>query len=294
MGRAPMMLAPSNKSLSGGEPGENHERPAPTVEVAVDVHGRIDHAGMLDVVAEEVPVALVYNGISHAVMMATPVDLENFALGFSLTEGILQTPAELFDLDIRSLADGIEVDMHIAGDRFANLKIQRRNLTGRTGCGLCGTDSLAQAIRGIGKVPVAVRPDDQAVQTAVDHLREHQPLQAKTGATHGAAWCSLAGDVLMVREDVGRHNALDKLIGARIAEAGMQAFSKGFVLVSSRASYEMVQKSAQVGIGCLVAVSAPTALAIREAESAGMTLIGFARPGRHVTYTRGPSGPVSV
>ncbi|KAA1174504.1 formate dehydrogenase accessory sulfurtransferase FdhD [Marinobacter salinexigens] len=289
-----MMLASSNNPPAGEKAADGRDLPAATMDVEVEVHGRVDHAGMVDVVAEEVPVALVYNGVSHAVMMATPGDLENFALGFSLTEGILQTPDELFGLDIRSLADGIEVDMHIAGDRFANLKIQRRNLTGRTGCGLCGTDSLAQAIRGIGKVPVAVRPDDQAVQTAVDHLREHQPLQAKTGATHGAAWCSLAGDVLMVREDVGRHNALDKLIGARIAEAGMQAFSKGFVLVSSRASYEMVQKSAQVGIGCLVAVSAPTALAIREAESAGMTLIGFARPGRHVTYTRGPSGPVSV
>lgn len=289
------MLARSNSPETGMEtPASEPGLRSATVDVPVEVHGRIGHADMIDVIAEEVPVALVYNGISHVVMMATPDDLEAFALGFSLTEGILEHPDELFDIEVRPQADGIEVAMHIAGERFSELKRRRRNLTGRTGCGLCGADSLAQAIRPVGRVPSGITPEDQAVQTAVDHLRDHQPLQAQTGATHGAAWCSLAGDVLMVREDVGRHNALDKLIGARIREAGNNAFTNGFVLVSSRASYEMVQKSASAGIGCLVAVSAPTALAIREAGKAGMTLIGFARPGRHVTYSRGPSRPVSV
>ncbi|WP_051669126.1 formate dehydrogenase accessory sulfurtransferase FdhD [Marinobacter nitratireducens] len=289
------MLARSNSPESGSDRSDHgQDLPAATVKVPVEVHGRVDHAEMIDVIAEEVPVALVYNGISHVVMMATPDDLEDLALGFSLTEGILERPDQLFGVETRSRGEGIEVTMHIAGDRFAELKMRRRNLTGRTGCGLCGADSLEQAIRPVGKVPFGFRPDDGAVQTAVDHLRDHQPLQAQTGATHGAAWCSPAGEVLMVREDVGRHNALDKLIGARIRETGESAFANGFALVSSRASYEMVQKSANAGIGCLVAVSAPTAMAIREAEKAGLTLIGFARPGRHVTYTRGLARPVSV
>ncbi|HEY9120037.1 MAG TPA: formate dehydrogenase accessory sulfurtransferase FdhD [Marinobacter sp.] len=240
-----------------------------------------------DQVAEEVPVAMVYNGISHAVMMASPWNLEDFALGFSLTEGILDHPAQLFDLEVVISEEGILVEMHIAGECFARLKQQRRSMTGRTGCGLCGTESLSHAVRPIQKVCAHALPDDEAIQTALLELREHQPLQLATGATHGAAWCDSDGQIRLVREDVGRHNALDKLVGARIATDGLNAFDNGFVLVSSRASFEMVQKCASVGIRCLVAVSAATALAIRQANEAGMTLIGFARPGRHVIYTLG-------
>ena len=256
-------------------------------EVPVEVRGGIAGAPGRDVVAEEVPVAMVYNGISHAVMMASPSDLADFALGFSLTEGILDRPEQLFGLEVQTVEEGISIDMHIAGDCFARLREQRRNMTGRTGCGLCGTDSLAHAIRPIQRVPVQPVPPDDKVQRALASLRKHQPLQAQTGATHGAAWCDADGRLLQALEDVGRHNALDKLIGARIRHHGAAAFDNGFALISSRASFEMVQKCASVGIRCLVAVSAPTALAIREARAAGMTLIGFARPGRHVIYARG-------
>lgn len=240
-----------------------------------------------DCIAEEVPVALVFNGISHAVMMTSPMDLEDFALGFSLTEAILQHPAELYDVEVVQEERGISVQMQISAQRLAQLKQQRRNLTGRTGCGLCGTESLEQAIR---PVPQVLAPplSDQAIQRALAALQQHQPLQGLTGASHGAAWCNGDGDILLAREDVGRHNALDKLIGALVrAELPRDG---GFALVSSRASYEMVHKSCSAGIGALVAVSAPTALAIEQARLGGLMLVGFARPGRHVIYHPGNPG----
>lgn len=260
---------------------------APVSEARVSVHGGRDGARSHDLVAEEVPVAMVYNGVSHAVMMASPCDLEDFALGFSISEGILQRPDQLFSTEIKPGEDGVEVDMHIAGDCYARLREQRRNMTGRTGCGLCGTESLTHVVRTLEPVPARPVPDSDAVQAALNALKNHQPLQIQTGATHGAAWCDSTGRIVVAREDVGRHNALDKLIGARLREQGSQAFADGFALISSRASFEMVQKSASVGIGTLVAVSAPTALAIREARTSGMNLIGFARPGRHVIYATG-------
>ncbi|QEY58889.1 formate dehydrogenase accessory sulfurtransferase FdhD [Pseudomonas sp. C27(2019)] len=262
--------------------------PSPVSELRVDVRGGIEGAAAIewDTVAQEIPIAMVYNGVTHAVMMASPGDLEDFALGFSLTEGILQRSAQLFSFEIIVSDDGIAIDMHIAGDCFTRLQQQRRSMVGRTGCGLCGTESLAQVVRSIAPVAAQRMPADEVVQRALCNLSKHQPQQLQTGATHGAAWCSANGQVLMVREDVGRHNALDKLIGARIREYGEQAFSHGFALITSRASFEMVQKSASVGIGSLVAVSAPTALAIREACKSGMNLIGFARPGRHVIYAQ--------
>ncbi|MFQ3788759.1 formate dehydrogenase accessory sulfurtransferase FdhD [Halomonas sp. A29] len=234
-----------------------------------------------DSIAVEMPVALVYNGISHAVMMATPADLEDFALGFSLTEGILQAADELYDIEVREEAAGISVHLDIAAQRFMELKQRRRSLAGRTGCGLCGTESLEQAIRPVASVAAPVVADG-AIQHGLEALKWHQPLQRETGATHGAAWCNLDGQVRLAREDVGRHNALDKLIGALVRRGFVPR--EGFALVSSRASYEMVQKSASVGIGCLVAVSAPTSLAIEQARQAGLLLVGFARTGRHVIY----------
>ena len=265
---------------------ENRKPISAVFETAVEVCGGIEVAPNLDQVAEEVPVAMVYNGVSHAVMMASPCDLEDFGLGFSLTEGILDRPEQLFQLDVVAGEQGISLEMHVAGECFARLKEQRRNMAGRTGCGLCGTESLAHAVRAIRQVPHHAPPDDRSVQAALKGLRQHQPLQSETGATHGAAWCDIEGRIQMVREDVGRHNALDKLIGARIARHGAHAFHDGFALISSRASFEIVQKSASVGVSCLVAVSAATGLAVRQANEAGMTLIGFARPGRHVFYTR--------
>lgn len=267
----------------------DHDRlPSPVCEQVVDVRGGIQgtHSHVNDIIAEEIPVAMVYNGVSHAVMMATPSNLEDFALGFSLSEGILQRPDQLFTIEVQPQAEGIAINMHIAGDCFVRLKEQRRNMAGRTGCGLCGTESLAHVVRAIPSVIPQVLPADDVIQRALRKLKSHQPLQLQTGATHGAAWCDSSGEILLAREDVGRHNALDKLIGARIREQDNQAFTDGFVLISSRASFEMVQKSASVGISSLVAVSAPTALAIREARNSGMNLIGFARTGRHVIYTQ--------
>lgn len=251
-------------------------------QAPVDVRRGGSAERLEDSIAVETPVALVYNGISHAVMMATPADLEDFALGFSFTEGILEAPEELYAIEVHEEeAAGIAVHLEISTQRFMELKQRRRSLAGRTGCGLCGTESLEQAIRPIAPV-VAPAVRDDAIQHALEMLRWHQPLQRETGATHGAAWCDLDGQVQLAREDVGRHNALDKLIGAMLQRRLDP--HHGFVLVSSRASYEMVQKCASAGIGCLVAVSASTSLAIELARQAGLMLVGFARPGRHVIY----------
>lgn len=260
--------------------------PLAVTATVVSVRGGIKGASRRDQVADEVAVAMVYNGVSHAVMMASPCDLADFALGFSISEGIVEKPEQLFSIDINPVAGGVAIDMHIAGDCFVRLREQRRNMTGRTGCGLCGSESLAHVARAIRPVPGRPLPSDQAVQRALTKLKNYQPLQLTTGATHGAAWCDPEGNIVQVREDVGRHNALDKLLGARLSEQGEQAFAEGFALISSRASFEMVQKSASVGISTLVAVSAATALAIRKAQKSGMNLIGFARPGRHVVYAR--------
>jgi FdhD protein len=240
-----------------------------------------------DILAEEVAVALVFNGISHAVMMASPNDLFDFALGFSLTEGIIKSSSDIYEFDCVILDDGLELQLTIASRRMTTLKEKRRSLVGVTGCGICGSESIEQVMRPVKKIRnnalnVTNTIRDQAIQTAVAMLEQHQPLQNQTGAHHGAAWCNLQGEIILIREDVGRHNALDKLIGAmhhlniNIAE--------GFVLVSSRAIYEMVQKIAVSSISALVSVSAPTALALRIAKLANIQLIGFARPNRHVHY----------
>ncbi|KAF3997576.1 formate dehydrogenase accessory sulfurtransferase FdhD [Glaciimonas immobilis] len=238
-----------------------------------------------DVVAEEVPIALEYNGISHVVMMASPADLADFALGFSLTEGILADPSELFDCEIVVGADGIQVQLEIAAQRFMALKEKRRNLTGRTGCGLCGAETLAQAIRKVPPVQSSACFSAPTLHTAIERMQQQQQLQQTTGATHAAAWVQKNGDILAVREDVGRHNALDKLIG--MLAAARQDFSTGAVLITSRASYEMVQKSAVMGIGLIAAISAPTALAIKLAREAEVTLVGFMRQHSHAVYANG-------
>ena len=235
-----------------------------------------------DVVVTEVPVALVYNGVSHVVMMATPTDLHDLALGFSLSESILESPSQLLDCELTQRDKGIELTMTITAEPFMALKARRRNLTGRTGCGLCGVESLEQAI----PVPKRVERDctitHEALQQAIINLDQRQSLKRRTGAVHGAAWCSVAGDIELLREDVGRHNALDKLLGAL---RGSAYSPEGFVLVTSRASYEMVAKVASCDIALLAAVSAPTSLAIDQAQRSGLTLVGFVQPGRQVIYT---------
>ena len=235
-----------------------------------------------EIVAEEVAVALVYNGISHAVMMATPCDLEDFGRGFSLTERIVERSSEIFDIEVEPVGRGIEVRLEIAAQRMAGLQERRRSLVGRTGCGLCGVDSLDAALRTIAAVadprPVARR----AMERAMAGLPEHQKINRANGATHAAGWASADGTLVAVREDVGRHNALDKLAGglARSGGAGLG----GFVVVTSRCSYEMVQKAAAIGASAIAAVSAPTSLAIETAERAGIALAAFVRDERLTVY----------
>lgn len=259
--------------------------PTAAVHDVIRVHRGVAVASD-DEIIEEVPVALVYNGISQAVMLASPSDLEDFALGFSLGEGILQHRRELYDLEVRTACNGISIEMEIAPERFMQLKERRRNLAGRTGCGLCGVESLADVAR----MPAALGAEPnaplslEAIDRCLQQMDDWQPLRRQTGSAHGAAWADLDGNIRLCREDVGRHNALDKLVGAL---ARQPALAPGFVLVSSRASYEMVQKAASAGIPTLVAISAPTALAIRQADAVGIMLIGFARPGQLVAYTHG-------
>lgn len=242
-----------------------------------------EHESRRDYVAEEVPVALLYNGVPHVVMMSTPQDLDDFAYGFSLTENIVASPKDILSVHSHNRAEGIEVRIRIPEACMQGLSDKGRNLTGRTGCGLCGAVTLRQAVRHPQPVGAGLQVGAQSLQHALQTMRSHQAINRYTGAVHAAAWAMPGKGIVNVREDVGRHNALDKLIGA-LAKTHAD-FGAGFVLVTSRASYELVQKVASVGITLLAAISAPTGLAIRLAEEAGVTLVGFARDNRHVVYT---------
>lgn len=238
-----------------------------------------------DCLAEETPVALIYNGVSHAVMLATAADLEDFALGFSLSEGIVESAGELYDIEVRVQGNGIELYCEIASERFVQLKERRRTLAGRTGCGLCGAESLEHAVRYPQKLQSADMFAAASIERGLQAIQPMQALQKRTGATHASAYVLADGTVSLVREDVGRHNALDKLVGAIQKQQHEGSAASGFVITTSRASFEMVQKTASAGISMLVAVSAPTGLAVRVAEQCGLTLVGFAREGRFVVYT---------
>jgi FdhD protein len=234
--------------------------------------------------AEEVPVALVFNGITHAVMMASPNDLEDFALGFALTEGLLQTPSQLFGVDTEVLAQGIEVRLEVAAQAEQALKERRRSMAGRTGCGLCGADSLGQVRLALPQAP-EVMVATQAMFKAHAMLRSKQPEKLRTGANHAAAWANLQGDIVLVREDVGRHNALDKLIGALLK--AKHDMASGFVCITSRASFEMVQKTVKAGAGVLTAVSAPTSLAVELAQDHNLVLAAMVRGEQFTAYSHG-------
>lgn len=236
-----------------------------------------------DWLAEEVPVALVFNGISHAVMLASPDQLEDFALGFALTEGLLDDAGELYGVETRRTRQGIELHLEVASACEWRLKTRRRNLAGRTGCGLCGTESLEQVQRADLPAAPVVHLERGVPGRAQRALREWQAVQQLTGAAHAAAWCDLQGRIVLLREDIGRHNALDKLVGA-MTRAGTDT-SQGWLLVTSRASFEMVQKSAMAGAGLLAAVSAPTTLALDLARQCGLALAGFVRGEDFVAYT---------
>jgi len=237
----------------------------------------------LDQVAEEVPVAFVINDAPFAVMMATPADLEDFALGFLLSEGITEPDDKIRITGIEHLVEGIEVRLRIPVQRAEVLERRRRSLSGRSGCGVCGSELLEAALRRpepVGKgQPITV----PFLRRALRELRAAQALAELTGATHAAGWAKPDGTLQCVREDVGRHNALDKLIGAMLqANTDPQ---DGFAVVTSRASYEMAMKAAAAGFPLLAAVSAPTALAISLADACNLTLIGFARDDGHAVYT---------
>ena len=239
-----------------------------------------------DWLAEEVAVALVFNGVTHTVMMASPLDLEDFALGFGLSEGLLASPEELRDVEVRISelpgAAGIELHLSVSPACEWRLKERKRTLAGRTGCGLCGADSLEQVHRTLPRV--ASREVTPAVLArAMAQLQARQPLEQRTGATHAAAFCNAHGEALIVREDVGRHNALDKVIGA-LVRAGLNA-QEGLLCLTSRASVEMAMKAVSAGVPILAAVSAPTALACDWAEAHNLALAGFVRGERLVAYT---------
>lgn len=235
-----------------------------------------------DWVCEEVPVALEFNGISHAVMLATPCDLEDFALGFGLSEGIFANATELYGCELHAGSAGITVRMDVSARSFAGLKHRRRTLAGRTGCGVCGTESLADVLRPVPAVSTGTQVQGEAILRAMRSMKDRQTLNALTGSMHAAAWCNLDGDIQLLREDVGRHNALDKLVGA-LARARLKV-EKGFMAVTSRASIEMVQKAAIAGSTLLAACSAPTQLAVDAARQAGMGLVGLVRQQGFVIY----------
>ncbi len=236
---------------------------------------------------EETAIALSYNRLSHAVMMATPAALEDFATGFSLAERIIEHPRDIEELAIVPAASGVELRIWIAGPRMAALTARHRRMAGPTGCGLCGLESLGDAMRPPPRVSAEPRFAAFALARAMAALGTAQPLRAETRAVHAAAlWLPYAqhdGGLAMVREDVGRHNALDKLAGA-LARSGTPA-AEGAVLLTSRVSVELVQKTAQMGAAVLVAISAPTLLALRVAEAAGITIAAIARPDGFEAFT---------
>ncbi|MFV0283606.1 MAG: formate dehydrogenase accessory sulfurtransferase FdhD [Castellaniella sp.] len=238
-----------------------------------------------DAIACEQAVALEYNGIAHAALLASPLHLHELALGFSYTEGIIRDPSDVLDTEVESTPDGLVVRLRIVNARLHTLKLRRRSLAGSTSCGLCGVQSLAQIRRDLPPLTAPSRPwAIEAVRSALDQLCQRQPLFNLTGATHAAAWATPAGQLVWTYEDVGRHNALDKLIGRLLRESVDPG--QGFAVISSRASFEMVQKAHAAGIRALVAVSAPTTLAVQLAQQASMMLAGFARDGRCTIYSR--------
>ncbi len=251
-----------------------------TLEVGRWTRGVLTQA--TDQIAEEMPVALVYHEVPHVVMLATPADLEDYAVGFTLSEGLVARTEEIRGVEVVQGAASADIRITVAWERFTQLVQRRRNLAGRTGCGLCGAETAADAIRETGPVPAGVSITAGELHAVIAQLSSRQPINARTGSVHAAAWVVPDAGIQVVREDVGRHNALDKTIGA-LARADCD-FSAGYMLITSRASYEMVQKCTTLGISLLVALSAPTAFAVRLARRSGLTLVAFARADQHVVY----------
>jgi FdhD protein len=230
----------------------------------------------------EIPVALSFDGRPHTVLMATPGDVEDLAVGFTITEAVAGF-SDIAGIELKTVDAGFMVDIALRPGAV-KLKARPRTLEGRSSCGLCGVQRLADAVRPLPRLADGASFTHEAVQRAIDALGERQPLGRLTRATHAAAFADRDGTLVLAREDVGRHNALDKLAGA-MARAGLEA-SDGFIVVTSRCSFEMVEKAARIGAPMLVAVSAPTDLAIQKAEEAGLTLVALARGDGHTVFTR--------
>lgn len=241
-----------------------------------------------DEVAIEAPIAIVINGISYAVMMASPEALEDFAYGFALSESIVDHAAQIYDCEVVPHAQGYNVELRIANECFFQIKERQRQLSGRTGCGLCGISSIEELLRDLAPLDTPSSTSDikvslSSITLASQHLRAQQALMEATGATHAAAWCNLAGEIMVLREDVGRHNALDKVIGA--LARNKQHSRAGFALITSRASYELIEKCVRARIAVLAAVSGVTSLAIEVAERNQLCLLGYTRENKTTIYT---------
>ncbi|CAB3675025.1 Sulfur carrier protein FdhD [Paraburkholderia graminis C4D1M] len=267
--------------LQTGQPG--------AVERQVHRHRGAAVETVADHVGQEWPVALVFNGISHAVMMCTPRDLEAFAVGFAISEGIVERGSDIQDIEVELHDDGelphAEVQLQVVQQAFVALKEKRRALAGRTGCGVCGIESIDLLDLKPERVPDTgflqrLAPD--AIARAARELPAHQALTRLTGGLHAAAWCDAAGAIRYAFEDVGRHNALDKLIGQLVLDRADT--KEGFVFLSSRASYELVRKAARVDVPMLATISAPSSLAIAIARKAGVRLVSFCRETSYVDY----------
>lgn len=230
----------------------------------------------------EVPVGLIYGDIPHAVMMATPADLADFARGFSLAEGIVRDADEVGDIRQTRIDGGVEIHITIPENRMEKLRLHkgRRAHRGRAGCGICGVDRLSDALRPLPKLAASELPNADAILRAVDALPDHQVMRADNKTVHGAAWVDMSGNIQLVREDIGRHNALDKMIGARAKLLQQQ----GLALLSSRCTYELVQKCALSGISILVCLAAPTARAVETARAANMQLVIIDRKTRRCLH----------
>jgi FdhD protein len=234
-----------------------------------------ENAAQHRIVAAEVPVAISLLGLGYAVMMATPADLEDFAYGFALSERLIDEAADVTGVEVRAEEKGILLGIELVAARHDRVLARVRHRVADSSCGLCGIENLEQALRQLPAVPAPAAIAPEAIFRALEALRAHQPLNAETGAVHAAALCSAQGDVLAAREDVGRHNAFDKLIGHCLREG--RDMSAGFALLTARCSYELVEKAALAGVPMLATISAPTGLAVERAKEAGLTLVALAR-----------------
>jgi FdhD protein len=268
----------NNETLNGlGYVETSSEHPLIRLGETLETDGFAD-------IAEEVPIALVYNGRSHVVVMGTPSNLEDLAVGFSLTEGIVEDVSRVEHIAVVKASHGIELQIQIPKSHAESLEQRSRGLVARTGCGLCGVETIKEAMRVPRRVADTLSIPADALWRASEQLAEQQSLNNRTNAVHAAAWATRTGDLDIVREDVGRHNALDKVLGA-VTRDGRMA-SAGFVIVTSRASYEMVQKTATCSVELIAAISRPTGLAIRFAGASGVTLVGLLRGKTANVYTR--------